>query len=121
MNIRLQPAERARLVELAARCGVSAEDLVREIIGRYLEEHPTSMLEPPSGERGGLGTEIAAIFSKHGLDSPIPELRFAVQNPFEADDMEKSAGRRRTDSRGRLSPHESASPKVPRGRGKKRA
>ena len=71
---------------------------MREIIGRYLEEHPSSMLEPRSGERGGLGTEIAAIFSKHGLDSPIPELRFTVQNPFEAE-VEES-GRHRADSRG---------------------
>jgi hypothetical protein len=54
---------------------------------------------------GGLGTEISKLFSKHGLDVPIPELRgFTIQNPFESSPP-KAAGLRPADSRGRLSPH----------------
>jgi hypothetical protein len=56
---------------------------------------------------GGLGTDIAALFPKHG-----PGL--VLESPF--DPPCKAAGLRPADSRGRLSPHKPSSR-----RGKKRA
>jgi hypothetical protein len=76
-----------------------------------------SLSAAPARPEKGLGTEISAIFSKHGLDAPIPELRgFTIQNPFESSPPKKAAGLRLPDSRGRLSPH-----KPSRIRRKKRA
>jgi hypothetical protein len=60
---------------------------------------------------GGLGTELSALFPKHGPD-------FVLESPFDL--PAKAAGLRPADSRGRLSPHES--PRRPsRSRRKKRA
>jgi hypothetical protein len=67
MNIRLQPGQTSRLVEIAAHRGVTAEKLVREIILRYFEEDEgPDKIESSPNHRGGLGTEIAALFPKHG-------------------------------------------------------
>ena len=60
-------AVKARLQRRARRNGRSMEDEMREILRRAAAEEtlPT----------GGLGTEIAGLFAKAGLDADIPELR----------------------------------------------
>jgi hypothetical protein len=109
VNIRLQPGQRARLVEIAAHRGVTTEKLVREIVCRYFEEDKATVkLESGQNHRGGLGTEIAALFPKHGPD-------FVIESPL------KAAGLRPADSRGRLSPHKPSPRKYSRSRRKKRA
>ena len=108
MDVRLNPAKEARLTKIAAQRGLTGEELARQIISRYLEEDKTFIdVEPAANERGGLGTEIAALFSKHGLD-------FVLESPF--DPSPKTAGLRPADSRGRQSPRKSS-----RSRRKKRA
>jgi antitoxin FitA len=47
--------------------GRSMEEEVREILRDAVKDEPRP--------EGGLGSEIAALFSKCSLDSPIPELR----------------------------------------------
>ena len=74
-----------------------------------MEEHKISGVDPAADRRGGLGTEIAALFSKHGLKRG----NFALES---RSDPPKAAGLRPADSRGRLSPH-----KPSRNRRKKRA
>ncbi len=104
MNIHLQPRQETRLAEIADHRGMTKGELAREIICRYLDEHKASA-EPDVDNRGGLGTEISALFSKHSLDVPIPELRgFTIQNPFKSP-PKKAARLRPADSRGRRSPH----------------
>jgi hypothetical protein len=113
MNIRLQPGQRARLVEIAAHRGVTTEKLVREIVCRYFEEDKATVkLESGQNHHGGLGTEIAALFPKHGPD-------FVIESPFEP--SSKAAGLHPADSRGRLSPHKPSPRKYSRSRRKKRA
>jgi hypothetical protein len=104
MEVRLQPEKEAQLVRIADERGMTREELARQIIGRFLEENDISPSADPVDHRGGLGTELSALFSKHGLDAPIPELRgFTIQNPFETS-RKTAAGLRPADSRGRLSP-----------------
>jgi plasmid stability protein len=55
-----------RLQRRAARHGQSMEEEVRDILRNAVNE-------PESA--GGLGTEIASLFAKVGLDEDIPELR----------------------------------------------
>ena len=59
----LENAVKAKL----QRHGRSMEEEVREILRGALNQE-----DVPSG---GLGTEIAALYAKGGLDSDIPELR----------------------------------------------
>lgn len=61
---------KARLKKRAQRNGRSMEEEVREILRN------ATVQEENSGDRG-LGTAIAAIFAKHGLESEesIPEFR----------------------------------------------
>jgi hypothetical protein len=113
MEVRLQPEKEAQLTRIAAQRGVTTEELAREIICRYLGEDKSSAPAPVA--RGGLGTEIAALFRGHGLEHPIPQLKITIESPF-APSPKKSSGLRPADSRGRLSPH-----KPSRGRRKKRA
>jgi antitoxin FitA len=56
-----------RLQRRAARHGRSMEEEVRDILRNAVTEE--------EDRSGGLGTEIASLFSKIGLDSDIPELR----------------------------------------------
>ena len=85
MNIHLQPQQEDRLAEAAGQRGTTKEELARQIICRYLEEDKASVdVEPAVDDRGGLGTELAALFPNHGLDFAIPELRFTIMNPFES-------------------------------------
>jgi antitoxin FitA len=63
----LENAIKAKLQRRARRHGRSMEEEVREILRVAVHEEDVR----PSG----LGTEIASLFSKHGLESEIPELR----------------------------------------------
>lgn len=108
MLVPLRPKQREHLTEIAAQRGMTNEALVQQIISRYLEENKTSLSEPAADDCGGLGTEISALFSKHGLDAPIPELRgFTIQNPFESAPKKaarvRPAGSQRRGSSGKAS------------------
>jgi plasmid stability protein len=63
----IENAVKARLQRRARRNGRSMEEEIRDILRSAAVEEalPT----------GGLGTEIAALFTKGGLESDIPELR----------------------------------------------
>lgn len=63
----LENAVKARLQRRAQRHGRSMEEEVREILRGAVNEE-----DLPAG---GLGTEIASLFTKSGLASDIPELR----------------------------------------------
>ncbi len=69
----LEEEVKARLQRRAARHGQSMEEEVRDILRDALKED-----ESPAG---GLGTEIAALFTKVGLEADIPELRGHVIRP----------------------------------------
>ncbi len=69
----LEDEVKARLQRRAARHGRSMEEEVRDILRDALKEEET--------QTGGLGTEIASLFSKIGLDAEIPELRGHVITP----------------------------------------
>ena len=70
----LENGVKARLQRRARRNGRSMEEEVRDILRTAVNKEEST---PP----GGLGTEISKIFAKHGLDSPIPELRFEIKPP----------------------------------------
>jgi hypothetical protein len=106
MLVSLRPKQRQRLAEIAAQRGLTNKALAQQIISRYLDENKASLAEPAADDRAALGTEIAALFSKHGLD-------VVLASPF--DPPPKAARRRPADSRGRPSPH-----KPSRSRRKKR-
>jgi len=63
----IENAVKARLQRRATRNGRSMEEEVREILRNAINEENV----PP----GAVGTEIASLFSKAGLDADIPELR----------------------------------------------
>ena len=58
---------KSRLQRRAKRHGRSMEEEVRDILRNAAKEQDTPA--------GGLGTEIASLFTKIGLDADIPELR----------------------------------------------
>ena len=58
---------KSRLQRRAKRRGRSMEEEVRDILRNAAQEEDTPV--------GGLGTEIASLFTKVGLDTDIPELR----------------------------------------------
>ena len=66
---KIESEVKARLRRRAGRHGWSMEEEVRDILRRAARQEIT-----PSG---GLGTEIAALFSKSGLEGEIRELRGA--------------------------------------------
>lgn len=71
----LESSVKARLQRRAKRNGRSMEEEVREILraAAHKDEEKSEF---------GLGTEIAEIFARHGLDSPIQELRgFTIKPP----------------------------------------
>jgi plasmid stability protein len=57
-----------RLQRRASRHGRSMEEEVRDILRDAVKEEMTA-------PAGGLGTEIASLFHKIGLEEDIPELR----------------------------------------------
>lgn len=63
----LESSVKTKLQRRAKRHGRSMEEEVREILRSAVHGE-----EVPSG---GLGTEIAALFSKQGLKTEIPELK----------------------------------------------
>ena len=69
----LEEEVKARLQRRAARHGHSMEEEVRDILRDALKDD-----ESPAG---GLGTEIASLFTKVGLEADIPELRGQVIRP----------------------------------------
>ena len=70
----LENTVKAKLQRRAKRHGRSMEEEVREILRNAAHQEETPA--------GGLGTEIAALFGKHGLTSKIPELRgHTIQPP----------------------------------------
>ena len=58
---------KARLRRRAARHGRSMEEEVRDILRNAVNEQEFAV--------GGLGTEIASLFAKVGLDEDVRELR----------------------------------------------
>jgi antitoxin FitA len=66
---------KARLQRRAARHGRSMEEEIRDILRNAVKERNES-------GAGGLGTEIAALFAKVGLEEDIVELRgHAIEPP----------------------------------------
>jgi antitoxin FitA len=63
----LESSVKAKLQRRARRHGRSMEEEVREILRVAVHENDV--------QAGGLGTEIASLFAKHGLESEIAELR----------------------------------------------
>jgi antitoxin FitA len=63
----LESSVKTRLQRRAKQHGRSMEEEVRDILRNAVREKPSSA--------AGLGTEIAALFSKIGPDSDIPEFR----------------------------------------------
>lgn len=69
----IEPAVKARLKRRAARNGRSMEEEVRDILRDAVKE--------PENMASGLGSEIASLFAKAGLDEEIPELSGYGINP----------------------------------------
>jgi plasmid stability protein len=70
----VEEAVKTRLQRQARRNGRSMEAEVRDILRAAVKDERNT-------RAGGLGTRISGIFAKHGLDSPIPELRFEIKPP----------------------------------------
>ncbi len=64
---RIEDEVKTRLQRRAVRHGRSMEEEVRDILRNAVNEQ-----DAPSG---GLGTEIASLFAKAGLDEDVRELR----------------------------------------------
>ena len=75
--VNLEEEVKARLQRRAARHGRSMEEEVREILRDALKED-----DSPAG---GLGTEIASLFTGIGLEADIPELRGHIITPVTFD------------------------------------
>jgi antitoxin FitA len=69
----LEAVVKDRLQRRAARHGRSMEEEVRDILRDALKED-----DSPAG---GLGTEIASLFKKVGLEADIPELHGQTITP----------------------------------------
>jgi antitoxin FitA len=69
----LEDEVKVRLQRRATRNGRSMEEEVRDILRDALKEE--------GAQTGGLGTEIASLFARIGLDADIPELRGHVITP----------------------------------------
>jgi antitoxin FitA len=68
---------KVRLQRRAARHGRSMEEEVRDILRNAVNEQDAAA--------GGLGTEIASLFAKVGLEEDIPELRGYQTKPARFD------------------------------------
>jgi antitoxin FitA len=73
----LEEELKVRLQRRAARHGRSMEEEVRAILRDALKED-----DSPAG---GLGTEIASLFTRIGLEADIPELRGHIITPVTFD------------------------------------
>jgi antitoxin FitA len=70
----LESSVKSRLKKRAQKNGRSMEEELRDILRNAANEE-----RDPSSR--GLGTEIASLFQKIGLDSDIPELRGSIVKP----------------------------------------
>jgi len=70
----IENSVKARLQRRAKRHGRSMEEEVRDILRSAAHEEEKV-------PEYGLGTEIAKIFAKHGLQKPIPKLRIEIKPP----------------------------------------
>ena len=71
----IEAGVKSRLQRRAKRHARSMEEEVRDILRDAVKEEDT--------RARGLGTEIASLFAKHGLDADIPELRgHEIKPPF---------------------------------------
>ena len=73
----LEPSVKSRLQRRARRHGRSMEAEAREILRNAVLKDQAA--------RGGLGSEIAALFEDVGLDADIPELRGGNLSPASFD------------------------------------
>lgn len=64
---KIDPEVKARLQRRAKRHGRSMEEEVRDVLRNAAKEEDTPA--------GSLGTEIASLFAKVGLEVEVPELR----------------------------------------------
>jgi antitoxin FitA len=71
----IENAVKARLQRRARRNGRSMEEEIRDILRSAAVEDPSPT--------GGLGTEIAGLFTKVGLKADIPELRGHKVRPID--------------------------------------
>lgn len=69
----IEDTVKARLQRRARRNGRSMEEEVRDILRDALNKDQTPAK--------GLGTEIASLFSGHGLEADVPELRGHTVTP----------------------------------------
>lgn len=74
----LEPRVKLRLQRRAKVHGRSMEEEVREILRDAVKDEPR--------EEMGMGSRIAAMFSKCGLDEPIPELHGYFVEPMKFDE-----------------------------------
>jgi len=72
---KIENAVKARLQRRARRNGRSMEEEIRDILRNAAVEDPLPT--------GGLGREIAGLFTKVGLEADIPELRGRIIEPFD--------------------------------------
>jgi antitoxin FitA len=89
----IEDAVKLRLQRRAARHGRSMEEEVREILRSALNEENV-----PSG---GVGTEIASLFSRVGLVADIPELKGHAIEPVEFEENVTDARKHREQAHGR--------------------
>lgn len=73
----LEEGVKLRLRRRAARHGRSMEEEARDILRNAVRGEDATA--------GGLGSEVAALFSQAGLDTEIPELRGHLLNPARFD------------------------------------
>ena len=73
----IEKVVKVRLQRRASRNGRSMEEEVRDILRNAVNEQDVAL--------GGLGTEIASLFAKVGLDEEIRELRGHETKPASFD------------------------------------
>jgi plasmid stability protein len=71
----VEDAVKARLQRRARRNGRSMDEELRDILRSAAVEEPSAS--------GGLGSEIAALFTRVGLEADIPELRGHTIKPVD--------------------------------------
>jgi len=71
----IENAVKTRLQRRARRNGRSMEEEIRDILRSAAVEEPSAS--------GGLGSEIAALFTRVGLEADIPELRGHTIKPVD--------------------------------------
>ncbi|MFY9843485.1 MAG: Arc family DNA-binding protein [Terriglobales bacterium] len=71
----IEDAVKVQLQRRARRNGRSMEEEIRDILRNATVKEPAPT--------GGLGNEIAGLFTKVGLEADIPELRGHMVKPFD--------------------------------------